>query len=136
MTDKRPDETWEDLAERRIREAQEAGEFANLPGFGRPIPGIDDVLDENWWVRDKLKREQLSALPPILEARLARERLLESLDQIASEAGLLERLAAVNQLIRQAHFSHIAGPAEGVLPLDETVVLEQWRRVRVHGSVQ
>lgn len=129
MTDKKPNETWEDLAERRIREAQEAGEFSNLPGFGKPIPGIDDVLDDNWWVKDKLKREQLAALPPILEARLARQRLLESLASLPTLVAVREQVDKVNALIRQAHFSHIAGPSDGVLPLDKEVVVAEWKRI-------
>src|SRR5262245_21781705 len=130
MADKRPKESWEDLAERRIREAQEAGEFNNLPGFGQPIPGIDDELDENWWVKAKLRREQLTLLPPIIEARLARERLLESLRIFSSEAALRERIEAVNQQIQKAHYSHVAGPADGVLPLDVESVLAEWRLLR------
>jgi hypothetical protein len=55
---------WDSLAEHRIREAQARGEFDNLPGFGKPIPGIDEPYDELWWVKDMLKREGLSGLPP------------------------------------------------------------------------
>lgn len=127
MTDKKQNESWEDLAERRIREAQEAGEFTDLPGFGQPIPGIDEVLDENWWVKAKLRREQLSVLPPIMEARIAREQLLETLSELPSESAVRDRVAAVNDQIRKAHFSHIAGPADGVLPLAEEEVLILWR---------
>ena len=55
---------WESYAEALIRAAQEEGEFENLPGFGQPIPGIDEPHDDNWWVREKLKREGLKAPPP------------------------------------------------------------------------
>ncbi len=57
---------WQSYTEALIRAAQEEGEFDNLPGFGQPIPGIDDPLDENWWVREKLKREgvKLTVAPP------------------------------------------------------------------------
>lgn len=54
---------WESYAEALIRAAQEEGQFDNLPGFGRPIPGIDEPHDELWWVREKLKREQLGMGP-------------------------------------------------------------------------
>jgi hypothetical protein len=32
------------IAERKIREAMERGEFDNLPGKGRPIPHDDEIL--------------------------------------------------------------------------------------------
>lgn len=45
-------------AERLIQEAMEAGEFDDLPGTGRPIPGAGTVGDELWWVRSWLRRNQ------------------------------------------------------------------------------
>lgn len=45
-------------AERLIRKAMEAGEFDDLPGTGKPIPGAGTVDDELWWVRSWLKRNQ------------------------------------------------------------------------------
>lgn len=133
---KRPGESWESLADRRVREAMEAGEFANLPGFGKPIPGIDQPLDENWWIRDKLKREEISALPPILEARKLVEKTLDELPAIDSENEVRRRLAKVNEEIRQAHFSHVAGPADGVRPLDVEKVIAEWRRRRRELSTE
>jgi hypothetical protein len=64
---------WDSLAEDRIREAQASGEFDNLPGFGKPIPGIDEPYDELWWVKDKLKREavELAAGPGLAAGRRA-----------------------------------------------------------------
>ncbi len=47
------------LAERRIREAQERGEFDDLPGAGRPIPEATAPYEEMWWVRRWLERERL-----------------------------------------------------------------------------
>lgn len=54
---------WQGLADELIRQAQAEGEFENLPGFGQPIPGIDEPYDELWWVKEKLKREQITQLP-------------------------------------------------------------------------
>ncbi len=45
-------------AERMIRKAMEAGDFDDLPGTGKPIPGAGTVDDELWWVRSWLKRNQ------------------------------------------------------------------------------
>ena len=128
MTERKPpEESWESFTERRIREAQSEGAFANLPGFGRPIPGIDEPLDENWWIRDKLRQEQLNLLPPILEARLAKERTLAGLADLKSEHEVRRRLERLNEQIRRAHFAHIPGPSDGVLPVDIEAAVREWR---------
>jgi len=44
------------IAENRIREAVEAGELEDLPGLGKPIPGIDEPYDPLWWVKGWMKR--------------------------------------------------------------------------------
>jgi hypothetical protein len=38
-------------------------------------------------------------------------------------------VAALNEFIRQAHFSHVAGPAEGVRPLEVDQVVAEWREL-------
>ena len=47
------------IAEHRIRQAMEEGQFDNLPGLGKPIPDIDEPYDPLWWVRKWVRREQL-----------------------------------------------------------------------------
>lgn len=47
------------VAEHKIRSAIEAGEFDRLPGRGKPSPLIDEPYDPFWWVRSKLRAEQL-----------------------------------------------------------------------------
>ncbi|MFL6219846.1 MAG: DUF1992 domain-containing protein, partial [Actinomycetes bacterium] len=84
MTDRKPPGvgfgTW---VERRIREAAERGEFDNLPGAGKPIADLDKPHDELWWVKDKLRRENLSYLPPTIALRKEAEDALAA----AYEAG-------------------------------------------------
>jgi len=46
-------------AENKIRAAIEAGQFEHLPGLGKPSPLIDEPYDPMWWVRRKLKRENV-----------------------------------------------------------------------------
>lgn len=46
------------LAERLIEEAIAAGEFEDLPGAGKPLPGAGVTDDELWWVRAWLKRNR------------------------------------------------------------------------------
>jgi hypothetical protein len=44
--------------ERLIREAMEAGEFDDLAGVGKPIPGRGAKDDALWWVREWVRRNQ------------------------------------------------------------------------------
>jgi len=83
------------LSEQRIRAAQAEGQFDNLPGFGRPIKGIDEPHDELWWVKDKLKREQLSSLPPALAIRLDVENTLRAIRELPTEAEVRREIAAL-----------------------------------------
>jgi len=46
------------LAERLIEESIAAGEFEDLPGAGKPLPGAGVTDDELWWVRAWLKRNR------------------------------------------------------------------------------
>jgi DnaJ homologue, subfamily C, member 28, conserved domain len=48
------------IADNKIRAAIDAGEFDNLPGFGKPAAIFDEPYDPHWWIRRKLQREQLT----------------------------------------------------------------------------
>ena len=56
-----PEERWESVAERRIREAMERGDFDSLPGSGRPLPDAGTPYDEMWWVKRWIERERHAA---------------------------------------------------------------------------
>jgi hypothetical protein len=46
------------IAERRINEAIEAGEFEDLPGTGLPIADLDEPYDPDWWIKSWLRRNR------------------------------------------------------------------------------
>src|SRR5262245_19792425 len=119
--------SWDSLAEVRIQTAQAEGEFDNLPGFGKPIPGIDEPHDELWWVKDKLKREQISSLPPALAVRLDIEKTLEGIAVLATEPDVRAAVAALNERIRKSSFGMTWGPPVDVVPLDCEEVIATWR---------
>jgi hypothetical protein len=48
------------IAENRIREAMERGEFDCLEGAGQPFRDLDGHYDPDWWLKRKLQREQLA----------------------------------------------------------------------------
>jgi len=59
------------LVDRRIREAQERGEFDNLPGAGKPLD-LSDADDPEWWIKRYTRREQIdpsALMPPTLALR-------------------------------------------------------------------
>ncbi len=39
------------FAEQQIREVMESGEFGDLEGAGKPIPGLGLVYDPAWWAQ-------------------------------------------------------------------------------------
>jgi hypothetical protein len=134
-TDRKPSGiSWESFIERRIREAAEAGAFSALPGLGQPIPGIDEPLDENWWIKRKLRDEGVGVVPPVLGARLAVEKTLAKIAGIASETEVRRKLAELNKLIRTAHYSPIAGPPEGVPEVDVEAIVARWRESRSRNT--
>lgn len=133
MADEDLEGAWLALAEQLIREAQSRGDFDHVQGMGQPIPGIDEPLSDDWWIAKKLKDEQLCVLPPILEVRLLRERLLERLPGINSEAAVRSELFRLNSLIEEAIRSPNPGP--GVVSrvdVEATVIL--WKEQRAAAA--
>ncbi len=53
-----PFNSGESTADRLIREAIESGDFDDLPGVGKPIPGAGQHDDEGWWIREWVKRNR------------------------------------------------------------------------------
>jgi hypothetical protein len=131
MTERKPkDMSFEGFVERQIREAQERGEFENLPGAGKPLAGLDQPYDEMWWVRDLMRREQLSVLPPALELKREIERGLEEAMRLGSEGRVRHLVKLLNHKIIQANKTAMQGPATSLGILDADAVVARWRRQR------
>ena len=85
---------WESPVEKAIREAQERGEFDDLPGAGKPLKGLGDPDDPMWWLRRYAEREQLDmtgTLPPALQLRKEAAAFPESLADLRTEDGRAPR---------------------------------------------
>ena len=81
MTQRKPGNvTFEGWVEHQIRRAQEAGAFDNLPGAGKPLPGIDRPRGELDWLVSYVRRENLDVLP-MLPPSLALAKELEDLPE-------------------------------------------------------
>jgi hypothetical protein len=131
MTQRRPPgvgfESWID---RQIRQATERGEFKDLPGSGAPLPDVGKPYDEMWWVKRKLRSENLSYLPPSLALRKEAHEAVEGAARARTEAEVRERIAAINDRIREAIRMGIRGPELNLAPFDVERIVKEWRRGR------
>jgi hypothetical protein len=122
----------ESLIEARIREARESGEFDDLPGAGKPIPGKGEPYDESWWLRQMMRREDLGdvALPASL--RLARdiERLPEQVSKLPSEQRVRETVAALDARI-DAYRRRPTEPYIKVPRIDPDELVHAWRETHL-----
>jgi hypothetical protein len=138
MTDRKPPGvSWETYVDRQIREGQEQGAFTGLSGQGKPIADLDRPVDDLWWVRRKLREEQLGSLPPALQLKrdveLARERIAAA----RTEDAVRRIVADVNAHIRYTNRTIVTGPPSTTMPLDVERELVRWRQARVsdgHGT--
>ena len=131
MTERRPPGigfgTW---VERQIREATERGEFDNLPGAGKPIADLDKPHDELWWVRQKLRREHLSWLPPTIALRKEAEEALLAASRAGSEDQVRRIVADINRKILEGNRKAASGPPLNLMPFDVERVVRTWRERR------
>jgi hypothetical protein len=135
MTERKPPwvgfETW---VERQLREAAERGAFDDLPGAGKPIPDLDKPHDELWWVKQKLRRENFSYLPPTIALRKQAEEALEAAAQAGSEEEVRRIVAGINAKIIEANRKAASGPPLNLAPFDVERLVRDWRDRR--GSAE
>jgi hypothetical protein len=81
-----------------------------------------------WWIKDKLKREQISSLPPALALRLDVQKTLAALPAITNEREVRQTLLALNERIRKMSFAACYGPSVDVVPLDIEEAIVNWRQ--------
>lgn len=124
--------SFESWVDKQVREAAERGELDDLPGAGKPLPGLHRPLEEHWWLKEYARRENLSTeamLPPALRLRKEIERLPEQVRALASEQAVRDTVAELNRRIAE----RMREPAELQVPLapvraDE--VVQRWRSDR------
>jgi hypothetical protein len=131
MTERKPREiSFTSWIDRQITEAQERGEFDNLPGAGRPLPRR--ALSGDAWLRNYLDREGVSAeemLPVPLRLRKEAERLPGTLGELRSEQDVREVVRDLNQRILQwRRFPE--GPPIYLRLVNEEDMVARWRETR------
>ncbi|GGP77299.1 DnaJ family domain-containing protein [Saccharothrix coeruleofusca] len=128
MTERKPAgvgfETW---VERQIREAQERGEFDDLPGSGKPLSGLGEPHDELWWINEKVRREEGTALPPTLLLRKEAAAAREAAGRARTEEEVRAIIGAINARIVDAIRKPMSGPPLNLMPFDVEHVVARWR---------
>lgn len=123
---------WEASVEAQIRAAQERGEFDNLPGAGRPIPGRDLPYDESWWIKSFLERERIPGdllLPTPLQLRRRAEQLPGEVRSLPTEESVRAAVAALNREIVD-FLRAPSGPRVAVRLVNVEETVRVWREQR------
>jgi hypothetical protein len=116
--------------ERTIREAQERGDFDDLPGAGKPL-ALGNPHDPDWWVKQMIERERLSlvdALPPPIRLRREAELMPGSLVDLVTEAQVRAHVEDFNSRVEQSWRSAGTGALSPVVAhrVDVERVVREW----------
>ncbi len=127
---------WESWVDRLVREAEQRGEFDDLPGQGKPIPGVGTGYDENWWLKGLLQREGLAVLPDSLQLDLEIEKELTRIAQLPTERLAAAALDALNTRIEFEVARVTSGPSSTATVIDVDRFLRNWRAARTASPDQ
>jgi Domain of unknown function (DUF1992) len=116
-------QTWVDL---QIRQAMERGEFENLPGAGKPIEGLGEQHDPDWWLKKLVERERIAVLPPSLALRKEDAELDERLDRHHTEAEVRRDVEDFNARVIRARYTPTDGPPLITMPRDVDATVQAW----------
>lgn len=122
---------YESWLDRQIREAQERGEFDNLPGAGKPIPNRNELYDDDWWIKQWIQREEITGLVPTsLRIRKEAEELMQTLAKETHEDAVRRIVTSLNERIDRARRSQVDGPPVYLALFDVDRVVADWKAGR------
>lgn len=125
--------------ETAIQQAIRRGDFDDLPGAGKPLEGLGQGHDPDWWIRRKIQTEQLSGLgPPALMLRAEDHAFRELIDALVGEDDVRDYVADFNRRIVEARRQLLGGPPVVTPTRDVEHEVAAWaerRRARAAASV-
>jgi len=114
-----------------IQQAMRRGDFDALPGAGKPLAGLTEVNDPDWWIRRKIERENLTGLgPPALTLRTEDAGLDARLDAAASESTVRETVDDFNRRVIEARRQLLGGPPVVTKTRDVDAEVRRWSERR------
>jgi hypothetical protein len=130
--------SYESWIDRQIREAEERGEFDDLPGAGKPLEHLGAPDDPEWWIKRLVAREQLdlsAALPPQLALRKEAQHLPERALELPSEQAVRELAEDFNVRVRDCWRRPLEGPPVVVRTVDPEELVAHWRANRPRPAI-
>lgn len=135
--------SYESWVDRQIREAQERGEFDDLPGSGKPLRHLGRPDDPEWWVKQLVTRENLdvsAVLPPQLALRRELQDLPDRVLKQPTEQAVRDLAEDFNVRVRECWRRPLEGPAVPVRTVDADELVAHWQahgppRSRAHPDV-
>jgi hypothetical protein len=122
-------------AEYLIRDAMAQGKFDNLKYAGKPIPGLGEVYDPDWWVKGLIRRENITGMGPKAILLRAEEAELDSrLDAQYSEKQVREIVQDFNKRVIDARRQLQGGPPVITKTRDADVEVARWRERRAAAA--
>jgi len=127
--------TWVDL---QVQQAMARGDFDDLPGYGKPIAGLSEEHDPDWWLKRLIEREQITGvLPPSLQIRREDAELDGRLDQLGSEHEVRRAVAEFNERVRWALYRPAEGPPMVTQQRAPDTEVARWReRLKARRAAQ
>lgn len=120
-----------------VRDAMAQGKFDNLKYAGKPIPGLGESYDPDWWVKGLLQRENISGLgPPAILLRTEDAGLEAKLDAQYTEQQVRDILQDFNRRVIDARRQLQGGPPVITKLRDVDAEVERWRERRAARAVQ
>jgi len=119
------------FVESAIQVAIRRGDFDDLPGAGKPLEGLGDHHDPDWWIRRKIETENLTGLgPPALLLRTEDRELDDQLDLLGRESDVRDVLEDFNRRVIEARRQLMGGPPVVTGPRDVDAAVAAWAERR------
>lgn len=114
-----------------IRDAMAQGKFDNLKYAGKPIPGLGEQYDPDWWVKGLLERENLTGMgPAAIVLRSEDAELDTTIDKQYSEQQVRDLVRDFNRRVIEARRQLQGGPPVITKTRDADAEVERWRHRR------
>lgn len=122
-------------AEYLVRDAMAQGKFDNLKYAGKPIPGLGDAYDPDWWVKGLLQRENVTGLgPTAILLRTEDAGLDDRLDGQFTEAQVRDIVTDFNARVVDARRQLQGGPPVITKTRDVDAEVVRWRERRAEAA--